>query len=268
MDPRPAHPLTPGGRSPDRRFHRGGDRAPGRHPRRERDAGRAGQGRRPPGPHRAPHGGAAPDAARGAAADPPAAGRARRSADHARRGRGPATPHPRGDLAPVAHRGPARRGAHAAGRGAVRARHLRRDAVHGGRPVPAGGRPGAGRGGRRDLACLSGVTGFAGRAGARERRRQDGHAPGDGAGPAAIRIVDRGGPGRAPGGDLGGDAPGGPPPGRAPPPRLRSRRPATDADGGRQGRAGADRPRAREPAGPGCRGAPGDRAQPAAPLPR
>ena len=68
----------------------------------------------------------------------PAAGLARRPADDARRGRGPAATPARGDHAAVAHRRPAGRAADAARRGAVGARDLRRDAVHRRPPLRTG----------------------------------------------------------------------------------------------------------------------------------
>ena len=143
-DPRPADRARGGPRRADRRFHRRGGRPAAADPR-SPPASRTLLNRRrgPPGAHRAPHRGPPAHAAGRPAPHPPPARPARRPEHDPRRGRRPAAPAARGDLDPVAHRRGAVGHADAAGRGPVRARDLRRDAVHGRARLPARDRPGA-----------------------------------------------------------------------------------------------------------------------------
>ena len=78
--------------------------------------------------------------------------------DDPRRGRRPPPPPARGDQPPVAHRRHPGGDADAARRGALRARDLRRDAVHGRAPLPARHRPRARPRGRRRRAGARAAT--------------------------------------------------------------------------------------------------------------
>ena len=150
----------------------------------------------------------------------------------------------------------------AAGRGALRARDLRRDAVHRRAPLPAGAW--TGRSTRSRPAAASRDTGAArpcdaGRTGTR---------PVDA--PALLRFgswigSDRDG---HPGVTRRRHAPRGAPPGRPPAPRLRGRRAAADADGRRARGPDARRPGARPRARPRRGGAARDDPPAPPPLPR